>query len=35
LAKAGFMTFQVIPLGYPSFLENLFVTEKRIAGKTS
>jgi muconolactone delta-isomerase len=26
LAKAGFMTFQVIPLGYPSFLQNLFVT---------
>lgn len=24
LAKAGFMTFQIIPLAYPSFLENLF-----------
>jgi muconolactone delta-isomerase len=27
LAKAGFMTFQIIPLGYPSFLENLFAAK--------
>jgi muconolactone delta-isomerase len=29
LAKAGFMTFQIIPLGYPSFLENLFAVDKK------
>jgi muconolactone delta-isomerase len=28
LARAGFMTFQVIPLGYPSFLESLFSVEQ-------
>jgi muconolactone delta-isomerase len=28
LAKAGFMTFQVIPLGYPSFLEMLWAGNK-------
>lgn len=24
LAKAGFLKFEIIPLGYPAFLENLF-----------
>ena len=28
LAKAGFMTFEIIPLGYPSFLENLFASDQ-------
>ncbi len=27
LAKAGFMTFEIIPLGYPAFLESLFTAE--------
>lgn len=27
LAREGFMTFTVIPLAYPQFLENLFATD--------
>jgi muconolactone delta-isomerase len=28
LAREGFMTLEIIPLGYPAFLENLFATPR-------